>query len=134
MSATFASRSKWRSINTPRNGDCARAMILTNAADASPPSGGTITVSTRQEEERVAVAIKDTGVGIKAEDMEQIYQPFFTTKPEVKGTGLGLSVSYGIIKKHQGEIRVESQPGEGAIFTVLVPIKGSAMPPSANDQ
>jgi len=66
--------------------------------------------------------------------MELIYQPFFTTKPEVKGTGLGLSVSYGIIKKHQGEIRVESQPGEGATFTALLPIKGGAMPPSANDQ
>jgi signal transduction histidine kinase len=98
--------------------------LLTNAADACSQSGGLITISTRQEEDLVAVAIKDTGVGIKAEDMEQIYQPFFTTKLEVKGTGLGLSVSYGIIKKHQGEIRVESQPGEGATFTVLLPIRG----------
>jgi signal transduction histidine kinase len=54
--------------------------------------------------------------------MEQIFRPFFTTKSEVKGTGLGLSISYGIIKKHHGEIRVESQPGNGATFTILLPI------------
>jgi signal transduction histidine kinase len=79
----------------------------------------------------VAVAIKDNGVGIKPEEMEHIFRPFFTTKPEVKGTGLGLSVSYGIIKKHHGEIRVESQPGEGAIFTVLLPIKAEVTIKSA---
>ena len=107
--------------------------LLANAADACPQSGGMITLSTWQEDERVAVAIKDTGAGIKAEDMEQIYQPFFTTKPEVKGTGLGLSVSYGIIKQHQGEIRVESSPDEGTTFTVLLPIEGRATATSAND-
>ncbi len=97
--------------------------LLTNAADACHKHGGIITVSTWQENDRVAVAIEDTGVGIKPEEMEHIFRPFFTTKPEVKGTGLGLSVSYGIIKKHHGEFRVESQPGEGATFTVLLPIK-----------
>ena len=55
--------------------------------------------------------------------MEHLFRPFFTTKDEVKGTGLGLSISYGIVKKHNGEFRVESQPGEGATFTVLLPIK-----------
>jgi len=97
--------------------------LLTNAADACRNHGGVITVSTRQENDRVAVAIRDTGIGIKPEEMEHIFRPFFTTKPEVKGTGLGLSVSYGIIKFHNGEICVESQPGEGATFTVLLPIK-----------
>ena len=99
--------------------------LLTNAADACADHGGVITISTWQEDNYVAVAIKDTGIGIKASDMEQIFRPFFTTKPEVKGTGLGLSVNHGIIKKHNGEIRVESQPGEGASFIVLLPIKGS---------
>jgi signal transduction histidine kinase len=70
----------------------------------------------------VAVAIKDNGIGINPSEMEQIFRPFFTTKSEVKGTGLGLSISYGIIKKHHGEIRVESQPGNGATFTILLPI------------
>jgi len=99
--------------------------LLTNAADACNHHGGVITISTWQEDNNVAVAIKDTGIGIKASDMEQIFRPFYTTKPEVKGTGLGLSVSHGIIKKHHGEIRVESKSGEGATFTVLLPIQGA---------
>ncbi len=97
--------------------------LLTNAAEACHERGGVVTVSTWQENERVAVAIKDTGVGIRSEDMEHLFRPFFTTKDEVKGTGLGLSISYGIVKKHKGEFRVESQPGEGATFIVLLPIK-----------
>jgi PAS domain S-box-containing protein len=100
--------------------------LLTNAADACQQSGGVITVSTWQEDDRVAVAIKDTGVGIDPERIEMIFQPFYTTKAEVKGTGLGLSVSYGIIKRHQGEIRVDSHPGHGTTFTVLLPIKGDS--------
>ena len=99
--------------------------LLANAADACPQVGGVITVSTRQEDGKVVVAIQDTGIGIKPEEMENIFRPFYTTKAEVKGTGLGLSVSYGIVQKHHGEIRVESQPGEGAIFTVLLPITGA---------
>ena len=97
--------------------------LLINAGDACQQGGGVITVSTSLEKGRVAIAIKDTGIGIKPENMEQIFQPFYSTKPEVKGTGLGLSVCNGIIQYHQGEIRVESQPGEGATFTVLLPIK-----------
>ena len=99
--------------------------LLTNAADAcQQPHGRVITVRTGWQDEKVAVTIKDTGIGIKPEDLEHIFRPFFTTKPEVKGTGLGLSVSYGIVKSHQGEIQVESQPGEGTVFTVLLPING----------
>ena len=98
--------------------------LLANAADACPTAGGELTVSTWQENERVAVAIKDTGSGIKPEDRERIFQPFFSTKPAVKGTGLGLSVCHGIIQDHQGEIRVESQPGHGTTFIILLPIEG----------
>jgi signal transduction histidine kinase len=99
--------------------------LLANAADACERRNSVITVRTWQEHDRVAVAIKDTGRGIKPENIELLFQPFFTTKAEVKGTGLGLSVSYGIVKKHNGEIRVESHPGEGATFTVLLPIIGA---------
>ena len=98
--------------------------LLTNAADACQQAGGVITVSTWQEKDRVAVAIHDTGIGIKTEELELLFQPFYTTKPEVKGTGLGLSVSYGIIKRHQGEIRVNSRPETGTTFTVVLPIEG----------
>lgn len=97
--------------------------MLTNAADACHRPGGVITIKTwREDSDTVAVAIKDTGVGIQPSDIDLIFQPFYTTKPEIKGTGLGLSVSYGIIKSHQGKIRVESAPGEGSTFTVLLPI------------
>ncbi|MBM9537664.1 PAS domain-containing sensor histidine kinase [Desulfobulbus alkaliphilus] len=99
--------------------------LLTNAADACQQAGGVITIRTRHEGDRVAVAIEDTGVGIRAEEMELIFQPFYTTKPEVKGTGLGLSVSYGIVARHQGEMQVASQPNQGATFTVLLPVKGA---------
>lgn len=100
--------------------------LLANAADACRKPGGVITISTWQEDNRVAVAIKDDGVGIDPDKHEQIFQPFFTTKlAEGKGTGLGLSVSYGIVQNHQGEIRVESQPGKGSTFTVLLPINGA---------
>ena len=96
--------------------------LLTNAADACLPRGGEITISTWREGRRVAVAIQDTGIGIEPEKIDLLFRPFYTTKPGVKGTGLGLSVSHGIINQHQGEIRVESRPGEGATFTVLLPV------------
>ena len=95
--------------------------LLNNAADALP-NGGIITITTWQEEQRVAVAIKDTGIGIEPDKLHHIFEPFYTTKPGVKGTGLGLSVSHGIVQNHQGEIRVQSRPQEGAIFTVLLPV------------
>ena len=98
--------------------------LLNNAADACRQSGGVITINTWQEGERIAVAIKDTGIGFAADKRDQIFQPFFTTKSAVKGTGLGLSICHGIVQKHQGEIRVESEPDKGSTFTVLLPIKG----------
>jgi len=102
--------------------------LLANAADACQERGGEITVRTWQkDEETVAVAIKDTGVGIKPDDFDRIFDPFYTTKPEIKGTGLGLSVCYGIIKKHSGAICVDSQPGRGSTFTILLPIRNNGV-------
>ena len=98
--------------------------LLSNAADACQEHGRVITISTWQVKERVAVAIKDNGFGIEPEKMDQIFQPFYSTKPEVKGTGLGLSICHGIIQNHHGEIRAVSQPGEGSTFTILLPING----------
>jgi len=97
--------------------------LLTNAAEACEKNGGVISISTWMENDKVGVAFKDTGIGITSEVIEDIFVPFFTTKAEVRGTGLGLSVSSGIVKKHHGTILVESHPGEGATFTVLLPIK-----------
>ncbi|MDX9840276.1 MAG: PAS domain S-box protein [Desulfobulbus sp.] len=100
--------------------------LLSNAAESCQEPGSTITVTTRLEGERVAISISDTGVGIRPEEMGSIFQPFFTTKAAVKGTGLGLPVSWGIIRNHGGEIRVDSEPGKGATFTVLLPVAGDA--------
>lgn len=97
--------------------------LLSNASDACP-NGGTIYISTRPKGNAALVQIRDTGIGITPENLDRIYEPFFTTKPEVKGTGLGLSVSYGIIKQHNGRLDVESEPGKGTTFTITLPIKG----------
>lgn len=98
--------------------------LLANAAAACRPVGGVIRVATRQVDgAQVAVAIRDNGIGIQPEEMGLIFQPFYTTKVAARGTGLGLSVSSGIIRQHRGELRVDSRPGEGATFTVLLPIR-----------
>jgi PAS domain S-box-containing protein len=86
---------------------------------------GTIRVSTgwRPSEGQLEIHVADDGYGIEAKHLKHIFDPFFTTKPTGEGTGLGLSVSYGIIKKHGGEIRVQSKPGEGSTFTVVLPVE-----------
>lgn len=100
--------------------------LINNALEATPP-GGIITISTRRPDPKfITINVSDTGVGIKGKDLKHIFEPFFTTKSTVKGTGLGLSVSYGIIKRHGGEISVKSILGKGTIFTVSLPVGGAA--------
>jgi PAS domain S-box-containing protein len=94
--------------------------LILNAKDAMP-SGGWLTILTSADDDTVVVEIKDTGVGIKREDVKRIYDPFFTTKGLGRGTGLGLSVSYGIVQEHGGAIFVESAPGQGTSFQVALP-------------
>ncbi|NOY69369.1 MAG: PAS domain S-box protein [Deltaproteobacteria bacterium] len=86
---------------------------------------GSIKISTclNEPDKRVEVRVSDTGCGISEQDMLKIFDPFFTTKPTGVGTGLGLSVSYGIVKNHGGDIQVKSEPGAGAVFTVLLPLE-----------
>ncbi len=97
--------------------------ILQNAEEAIPEGGGRVTITTSTKNGNAQIQIRDTGAGISTQIMKNIFDPFFTTKPGVKGTGLGLSVTYGIIKKHRGEILVDSLPGRGTTFTILLPIK-----------
>ena len=95
--------------------------LAVNARDAMP-EGGTLTIETENTGERaVRLSVVDTGVGIDAETRGHLFEPFFTTKQRGKGTGLGLSTVYGIVKQHGGEIRVESRPGAGARFDILLP-------------
>lgn len=106
--------------------------VVLNALDAMP-NGGDLTVSSRlvvvPDGASLSVAdmqwaefrFSDTGVGIEAEDLPRIFDPFFTSKP--KGTGLGLSVSYDIVERHGGAIEVESEPGKGATLIVRLPVR-----------
>ncbi len=93
--------------------------IIQNAEESLPRNRkGQIDITTELEKENVLIRIKDNGDGIPYEIKREIFEPFFTTKSAVKGTGLGLAVSYGIIKKHGGDIKVESKHGCGATFTI----------------
>jgi signal transduction histidine kinase len=103
--------------------------LLNNAVQAMP-DGGRLAVTTQLVEREidgvprrmVAVSVSDSGVGIPPENQERIFDPFFTTKEVGQGTGLGLSVSYSIVEKHNGKIEVESVPGVGSTFVVLLPL------------
>ncbi|MHC5040275.1 MAG: PAS domain S-box protein, partial [Planctomycetota bacterium] len=99
--------------------------ILLNGMEAMP-EGGTLTVSSGFDSNRrlIAVSVEDTGTGISSEDMEKIFNPFFTTKVTGSGTGLGLSVSHRIINDHGGHIRVASRFGRGSKFTIEIPANG----------
>jgi signal transduction histidine kinase len=79
-------------------------------------------VTTKDLGSRAAIRIEDDGPGIDPAARERIFDPFFTTKAVGEGTGLGLYISYEIVRAHGGEIRVESKPGHGARFEVLLPI------------
>ncbi len=95
--------------------------MIHNAIQAMP-NRGTLSVHLGQVDGAAAIAIQDTGTGIKPENLKRIFDPFFTTKPEGVGTGLGLSVSYGIIANHKGRIEVESEVGKGTKFTIFLPV------------
>jgi len=95
--------------------------LLVNAAHAIEHQG-VITVRSWEEDGYVCVTVADTGQGIPEANLNRIFEPFFTTKEVGKGTGLGLSITYDIVKKHNGEITVRSEPGKGTVFTVRIPV------------
>ncbi|MDA8162266.1 MAG: ATP-binding protein [Desulfobacteraceae bacterium] len=98
--------------------------ILVNAAQSIADKGeiGVTTTITDSPRRGIEIEVKDTGVGMPPEILSKIFDPFFTTKPVGKGTGLGLHVSYKIILKHKGNIKVESTQGIGSTFTIFLPI------------
>ncbi len=85
------------------------------------PYEPTVTVSTKKLSEKIEIRVKDNGNGIPDHIKEKIFQPFFTTKPTGQGTGLGLSLSYDIVKAHGGEIKMQSEIGEGTEFSIQLP-------------
>jgi two-component system, NtrC family, sensor kinase len=96
--------------------------LVTNALHALPGTAGQIAVKAfRHDHDNVALAVEDNGHGIRPEDRARIFEPFFTTKTDGRGTGLGLSIVRNIIDAHRGEIEVDSLPGRGTAFRVVLP-------------
>lgn len=96
--------------------------VLANSVEAMP-DGGSISLATSTRGETVFVRIKDTGIGIEAENLSRVFDPFFSTKEIGSGTGLGLSICYGILRRHGGTIEVASAIGKGTEVTIKLPVR-----------
>lgn len=95
--------------------------LILNAIDAMGETGGRLELSLEADGAKVRAYVRDSGPGIPPEKLEMIFQPFYSTKLNRGGTGLGLSISYDIVRRHGGDLRVVSQPGEGACFLLELP-------------
>jgi two-component system NtrC family sensor kinase len=111
----------WARGNTNRLEQCLLNLVF-NAIEAMP-GGGELSLMSELDliEKQVRVEIRDTGSGIQEENLNHIFDPFFTTKEAGQGTGLGLSIVYGIVKNHKGNIRVESEVGQGSSILMKFP-------------
>ena len=96
--------------------------LLVNAHQAFDGPGLVEIITETTDNDMVSVTIRDTGCGMAQNVLERIWEPFFTTKEVGKGVGLGLALTHNTVKRHGGEVRMESQVGEGSKFTVLLPV------------
>ena len=87
------------------------------------PEGGTLSIALERDGEFACVRVADTGAGIPSDQIESIFEPFYTTKPAGRGNGLGLVVVKGIVDEHNGSIEVKSEDGAGTEFTVRLPAR-----------
>jgi signal transduction histidine kinase/ActR/RegA family two-component response regulator len=128
----WESRSEFAPIRFALHADCKACIkgdpvelrevlvnMIYNAVDAMP-SGGEVRVAIQENRDRVVVCITDTGTGMTPEVKQRLFDPFFTTKGKA-GTGMGLAVSFGIIRRHEGSIEVDSEPGRGTTFKISLP-------------
>jgi len=99
--------------------------LLLNAADATEQKGqhANVTVRTSVASATVTIEIIDNGVGIPRSEVGKLFEPFYTTKPPGRGTGLGLSICYGLVADHGGRLEVESTPGSGSTFRIVLPME-----------
>jgi len=105
--------------------------LMVNAIEAMADQGPqerTLGVEVEGDAEQLRIAVEDSGVGISAESLPHIFEPFYSTKDEQSGVGLGLAVTYGIIRRHGGHVDVDSQPGRGSRFCLVLPRDCSRLP------
>lgn len=107
--------------------------LMVNAAQAMN-SHGDLWITTQLDGDWTVVTFRDNGPGIPEDTVTKIFDPFFTTKLEGDGTGLGLSIVHGIVERHGGEIKVESQIGDGTIFTIRLPLRSRVSPDNASEE
>jgi signal transduction histidine kinase len=100
--------------------------LVTNALQAMRDRQGRITLAARTARDRIALTVRDEGCGIPPDHVERVFDPLFTTRS--RGTGLGLAVCRKIVESHGGEIEIESEPGRGAAFTILLPVRTARRP------
>ncbi len=102
--------------------------LLVNAMDAIAGPGRIVITTFQSSSGAVCLSVADSGCGVKPEHMDKLFEPFFTTKRAGKGIGIGLSTCMSIVAKHQGEITVQSEPDQGATFTVKFPLNPEKLP------
>jgi two-component system, NtrC family, sensor kinase len=100
--------------------------LLLNASLAMGPERGRIIIRTGTGDGQAWFEVADDGCGMAAEVLSRIFDPFFTTRDIGQGIGLGLALSYGIVQQHQGRIDVQSAPGRGSTFRVVLPLRRAA--------
>jgi signal transduction histidine kinase len=101
--------------------------LALNALDAMP-QGGTLTIRTRHQDDRVFVEVADTGSGLTREECERLFTPYYTSKQH--GTGLGLAIVQSVVSDHGGKISVQSQPGRGTTFLIELPRNEDKLKPA----
>ncbi len=123
-----------RVVCDPDQVEQALVALLVNAVEAMN-EGGRLVVRTAPapEPDQVRLSVSDSGVGIAPDVLPRIFDPFFSTKHETKGVGLGLAVVYGIVRRHDGRIDVESRPGQGTTFTITLPRRSPGSPAAGAD-
>jgi two-component system NtrC family sensor kinase len=99
--------------------------LIVNATEAIRENGEITLRTLNPDDEHVSIEVADTGTGIADQDLQHIFEPFYSTKRETSGIGLGLAIVHGIVENHKGRIRVDSRIGQGTVFTITIPIAGN---------
>jgi two-component system NtrC family sensor kinase len=96
--------------------------MLVNSTEAVTENGEIVVRTSNPDQDTIKLEIVDNGIGISAEDIPHIFEPFFSTKQQARGIGLGLPIVHGIIQTHKGKIQVKSEPGQGTTISILLPV------------